>query len=422
MVDENRRVTTTSNFNGVELVNSMPDNVFLSKPVAESITDAMNNAPMGAMAEIVYASLAARLKCLLDPSGLLGLMASSFVHTAVQFRAVNPGFRAPGAPVPSVMANQGPGGRYARIWGPHRDERLPHTVPLSTEEVPYAMGQDPGELPNQGLVVEKLFADLQNHLPVVMFNITSKNNVPMAIGGSAVTGQYWHNGKTVTQLGYRVILTVEATLVTNDDESAANLQAIVEAAFGTLRDQVSSGALISGRSWELTLPTKLSPSSIAEVDAPWSAGDDKGAKLYTSTIGLEDMTFECVMYVSRPVNLRLSQDLESAGAYGAVNITVPGENTATTEPLRLKLGAVSKLIVNGMNLTTDVAVSQNKRVVELRKPNQGSGTYEIVARRTGEAVLRLYDTGMTVNSQSTNPLPSVTGEPLFERKVIVTAV
>ena len=421
MVADSSRVVSTSPVQ-VTMENSTPDNAWTTRPIAESITDAMNNAPMGAMAEIVYAVLAQRMKMLLDPNSPLGaLLPSSFVSTAIQFRALNPSPLA--ERVPAVQSNQGAGinAYQSKLWGPNPEERLPHTTPMPTEQVPYAMGQNPGSLPNAGLLIAKLFADLESHIPVVLFNITAKNYVPMNVGGSSTSRRFWQNGKTVTELVYRVTLTVEASLVTSDDESASNLQSIVEATFGTLRDHVGTGALVSGRTWQLSLPNNLTPSSITEVDAPWAQGDDKGAKLYTSTIGLEDMAFECVMYVGKPNSILLSKDTVDAGALSAPGFSIPGETGNSTNPIRLKLGVPQKLIVNGAPLTADVAVSQSKRVVELRHPST-AGVWEIVPRRTGEAILRLYDTGMTVSAQLDDRPTARTGAPLFERKVIVTAV
>jgi len=425
MAEDSSRVTNFGPAEQVTLENSTPDSAWSTRPIAESITDAMNKAPMGALAEITYAVLARRMKMLLDPSSPLGsILPSSFVHTAVQFRALNPNPISETGRVPAAMANQGSGtaGYQAKVWGPNKEERLPHTVPMPVEQVPYAMGQNAGSLPNAGLLIAKLYADLQSHVPVVLFNITNKNYVPMNIGGQSTSRRFWQNGKVVTELVYRATMTVEASLVTNDDESAANLQAVVEATFGTLRDHIGTGAMVSGSSWQLTLPTRLTPSSINEVDAPWSQGDDKGAKLYTSTVTLEDMSFECVCYVGKAMTMLLSDDLIAAGAGEPTSLSVPGESGDLSLPLRLRLGAPQRLIVTGAPLTADVTVSQSKRVLEIRQPSQTTGVYEVIPRRTGEATIRLYDTGMTVNSQLVDTPTARTGAPLVERKVIVTAV
>lgn len=425
MVDDGSRVASVNPIEKVTLENSTPSTSWTTKAVSESITDAMNKAPMGALAEIVYAVLARRMKMLLDPASPLGsLLPSSFVHTAVQFRALNPNPLSESGRLPAVMPNQGSGvGSYqSKVWGPNKDERLPHTVPIPTEQVPYAMGQNAGSMPNAGLLIAKLYADLQSHVPVVLFNISNKNYVPMNIGGQSTSRRFWQDGKVVTELVYRATMTVEASLVTGDDEAAANLQAIVEATFGTLRDHVGTGAMVSGPSWQLTMPTRLTPSAITEVDAPWAQGDDKGAKLYTSTVTLEDMSFECISYIGKPVTLLLSDDPIAAGAGQPASLSVPGESGSPTSTLRLQLGVPQRLIVTGAPLTADVSVSQSKRVLELRQPSQTTGIYEIIPRRTGEATLRLYDTGMTVNSQLVDRPTARTGEPLVERKVIVTAV
>ena len=420
MTDGSR--VTTNDLTKVTLENATPENAWVTRPVSENITEAMERTPMGAMAEIVYAILARRLKMLLDPTSPLGnLLPSTFVHTAIQFRAVNP------SALSDVVAHRvpaqasEPGGYRSKIWGPNKEERLPHTTPMPVESVPYTMGQNPGAVQNAGLMIAKLFADLESHVPVVFFNIVTKTYVPMNVGGSSVSRRFWQDGKVVTELVYRVNLTVEASLVTGDDESAANLQSIVEATFGTLRDHVGTGALVSGRSWQLAMPNRLTPSAITEVDAPWAAGDDKGAKLYTSTVGLEDMAFECVMYVGKPVTLLLSDDPVSAGSSSAPNLSIPGETGDLTAPLRLKLGVPQRLIVTGAPLTADVTISQSKRVIEVRHPSQ-TGVYEIIPRRTGEAILRLYDTQMTVSAQLEDIPTARTGAPLVERKVVVSAV
>lgn len=403
----------------ISFQNATPDNSWVSRPIAENITEAMDNAPMGAMHDLVYSVLAKRMKLLLDPSSPLGqILPKSFVASAIEFRAFNPGaIEAPRPPLPTNPMG-GSGNYQSRIFGPNHDDRLPHTAPMPVASVPPAMGQNPGAASNKGLMIAKLFADLESHIPAVLFNITSKSYVPISIGGASTGRRFWKDGNVVTELVYRTVLSVEALLIAGDDQAASDLQSIVEATFGTLRDHVGGGAVINGRSWQLTLPMRLSPSNITEVDAPWSGGDDKGAKLYTSTVGLEDMMFEAIMYVQKPVTVEFS---DYKGTDDNLSISVPGETGSLTEPLKLRLGVPQKLIVSGSTMTCGVFVSQSKKVIELRQPTNG-GTYEVVPRRTGEAVIRVFDTGTVVSSQSGDIPMGRLGAPLVERKVIVTAV
>jgi hypothetical protein len=298
---------------------------------------------------------------------------------------------------------------------------MPTSEPLPTATPAYAIDQNPITEQNKGLLVAKLFADLQHHLPCVLFNVTSKTYVPIGVGGSAISKRFYQEGKVITELAYKAMISVEATAITEDDESTSNLQAIVEACFGTLRDQVAFGSAISGKSWQLMLPVKLSPSNITEVDAPWAQGDDKGGKLYTATVGLDEMMFECVTYVGKPLALLLSCDVADAGTDGPASITLAVGEDDPDQPLQLRLGQPQRLIVTNGPLTSDLAVSQTKRVVELRQPWQ-SGAYQIIPRRTGEATLYLYDTHMTVPAASSEAPTVRVGAPLCQRKVVVSAV
>jgi len=409
----------------VELQDATPRDAWVSRPVSESVNEAMDNAPLGAMHELVYAALAQRLRTILDPNSSVGGLITNLVHTAVNFRSLNHNFAAGGGHVPTVPPNAGAGaGSYhSSIWSPSPDERLPATAPMANPAAAYAAGQNPANLHNKGLLIAKLFADLQHHLPLVLFNMTSETPQALGVGGSAVSRRFFKNGAVVSELGYRAMISVEATAVTQDDESASNLQGIIKAAFSTLRDQVGTGSTISGRSWQLTMPTQISPSSITELDAPWSQGDDKGSKLYSATVGLESMMFECIVYVQRPVNLLITNDLSFEVGTGvpSIYLAASGE-TDPEEPLILRLGHSQRLVVANASVTTDLVASQSKRVIELRKPYQGSGFYEIIPRRTGEANLFLYETHMTVSATTSERPSARVGDPLVKRKVVVTAV
>jgi len=406
-----------------ELRNQTPDGSWVTRPVAESIDEAIDRAPIGALYELVYAALAQRLRSVLNQDIAFGsTLIDSMVHTAVNFRSLNPNFFTGGGRVPTIPPNSGAGaGDYhSSIWGVNKDERLPQTLPQGTTDAAYAPGQDPTPKQNKGLLVAKLFADLESHIPLVLFNITSKTYVPTGIGGSAATKRFYKDGYVVSELGYKVVLSVEATAVTEDDESASNLQAIVEATFGTLRDQVGTGSAVMGSSWQLTLPTQLSPSPITETEAPWSQGDDKGGKLYVATVGLENMMFEAITYAAKPIAANLVAPPAEASGVSTISLAVG--DTDPSGPIRLQLGKPQRLVLSNTPLTSDLTVSQSKRVVDLRKPFQGSGAYEIIPRRTGEATLVLYDTGMTISATSAETGSSRVGEPLAQRKVVVTAV
>lgn len=420
-IDTSRKVTEPLAFD-VTLTNSTPEGSWVSRPIAESVTESMEKAPLGALYELTYAALGSRLRKLLDPNGpLSGLLTGTLVATAINFRALNPNFGTGGGRIPTVPPNSGAGSNsYAsRIWGPQKDERMPMPMPLGTATPTYAIDQNPITEQNKGLLIAKLFADLQHHLPCVLFNITSKTYVPIGIGGSSVSKRFYQDGKVISELAYKAMISVEATAVTEDDESTSNLQAIIEACFGTLRDQVAFGSAVSGKSWQLMMPIKLSPSNITEVDAPWSQGDDKGAKLYTATVGLDEMMFECFTYVGKPMAPLLSRDVADAGTSGPASISLAVGDDDLSGPLRLRLGQAQRLTVTNGPVSADLAISQTKRVVELRQPYQG-GVYQIIPRRTGEATLYLYDTQMTIAS-SESPTARV-GAPLAQRKVVVSAV
>lgn len=411
----------------VNLQDNTPAGSWVSKPVAESVTEAMEQAPVGALYELTYAVLSKRLRDILTPGNQIdGWLIGELVHTAINFRSLNPNFFTGGGRVPTVPPNSGAGsGEYhANLWGTNKDERLPSTQPLENADYPYAHGQDPTPKQDKGLLVAKLFADLQHHLPTVLFNVTDKQYVPIGIGGSAASKRFYRDGKVVTELAYKATISVEATVVTEDDEATSNLQAIVEAAFGTLRDQIGTGASITGKSFQLWLPTKVMPSPVTELEAPWSQGDDKGAKLYLATVGLQDMMFEAFTYVARPVTALLSDNIGDPGNQGQARVSLAVGDDDPEGPIRLTLGKPQRLTLSNAPVTSDLVVNQTtsgKRVVELKRPYQGSGVYEIIPRRTGEATLVLYDTGMVVPIMSADTPSTRVGSPLVQRKVVVTA-
>jgi hypothetical protein len=396
---------------------------WITRPVAESVTEAMERAPLGALYAITYASLASRLRAVTDPTGPLAeLLCQSLVHDAINFRSLNRQFLTGGLAVPTIQPNSGAGaGEYhSKLWGPQKDERLPSPLPLEAESpLAYAVGQDAVSEQNKDLLIAKLFADLQHHLPCVLFNVTSKTYTPIGIGGSSVTKRFFRDGIVVSELGYKAMLSVEATLVTGDDNATSSLQAIVEACFGTLRDQIGSGSVVSGRSWQLTLPTQLSPSTITETDAPWSQGDKNG-KLYTATVGLEQMMFECITRIGKPLALLVSENPVVSDGIASIGLA---SETSTTGDMQLRLGGPpQRLVLNGMPLTADLFVSQAKRVLEIRKPWGGSGFYEVIPRRVGEATLVMFDTKMTVPAQQPQTNAGRAEAPLVQRKVVVSAV
>ena len=404
----------------VDLRDSTPPDAWVSRPVSESVNEAMERAPLGAINELTYAVLAQRLRQVLSVD--IGLT-KSLVHTAIQFRSLNPNFHAGGGYVPTVPPNSGAGaGAYhSAVFAPNRDERLPATAPDPTNAHVYTQGQNPHQLQDKGVLIAKLFADLEHHLPAVLFNITGEQPQPIGIGGSAASRRFYKDGAVITELSYRAMLSVEATAICEDDEAASNLQGVIKAAFSVLRDQVGTGAAVTGKSWQLMLPINISPSPVTELEAPWAQGDDKGGKLYTATVGLENMMFECFTYVKRPVTALLSQDT-SGETDGPSTITLASGDNDSSVPMRLRLGVPQRLVLANAPVTSDLSVSQTKRVVELRKPYQGSGVYEIIPRRTGEATLFLYDTLMTVSASSSEKSSTRHGSPLTQRKVVVTAV
>ena len=417
------KVDQALNYN-VELGDTTPEGAWVTREIAGSVSEKIDRAPVGALYELVYAVLASRLREVLSPdNNLSGLMIDQLVHTAVNFRSLNPNFFAGGGRVPTTPPNSGAGsGAYhSALWGPAHDERLPNAAPLPTTDHTLAAGQDATPMQNRGLLIAKLFTDLQQHLPVVLFNITSKTYQPIGIGGSSASRRFYKDGQVITELAYRAIISVEATAVAEDDEAASNLQAIVEMAFGTLRDHVGSGSSVSGKSWQIMMPMQVSPSPITETEAPWAQGDDKGGKLYIGTVGLDNMSFESVSYIGKPVTLHLTTPPDLS-FNGQAHLALASGDPDPDGPIHMKLGKKERLVLTNAPLTSDLVVSQSKRVVELRKPYHGSGVYEIIPRRTGEATLVLYDTGMTLSAMSNEPPTARVGEPLVQRKVVVTAV
>lgn len=416
-----RKVTETLSVEGFA-ASDTSNEAWITRPVAESVTEAMERAPLGALYAITYASLASRLRAVTS-GPLAEMLCHSLVHDAINFRALNRQFLSSGLAVPTVQPNSGAGsGEYhSKLWGSQKDERIPTPLSLEAESpLAYATGQDSISEQNKGLLIAKLFADLQHHLPCVLFNITSKTYTPIGIGGSAVTKRFFRNNMVISELGYKATLSVEAAIVTADDNSTSSLQAIVEACFGTLRDQIGSGSTISGRSWQLTLPTQLSPSTITETDAPWSQGDKNG-KLYTATVGLDQMMFECVTRVGKPLALLVS-DNPVVSADEAASIRLASETSATGD-IHLRLGSTpQRLVLSGMPLTADLFISQTKRVLDVRKPWGGSGFYEVIPRRVGEATLVMFDTKMTVPAQQPQTNAGRAEAPLVQRKVVVSAV
>ena len=389
-----------------------PNKMVVSRSVSESISETMDRSPLGSMYEIVYAVFTQRLKSLLDPDSPVSNMIHGIIPQAVNFRALNTNVIPTAAPANSGVGSMS---RMSKIWGTQPDERLPTTLPMENGSIPYNMGQNPALEANKGLLIARIFADLENHLPCVLFNVTSKTNVPMGVGGSSVVKKFLHNGLAVSQLGYTSTLTVEATVVTGGETDTANLQMIVEAAFSVLRDQVSTGAIASGKSWQLTMPTRVTPSTITETDMPWNQGDDKGGKLYIATVGLEDIRFECYQLVARNNRPQITNAPSTGG--DVLSITRNGEGP--TGDMNMVLGEKNQLRITGLPLNGYVTVSQTKKVVDL---SFEGGRYVLSARRTGSATLLVYATP-TALSLGVGAVPGgAASEPIYQREVVVSAV
>lgn len=389
-----------------------PNKLVVSRSVSESISETMDRSPLGSMYDIVYAVFTQRLKSLLDPESPVSGMINGIIPQAVNFRALNTGIIPVAAPPNSGVGSMS---RMSKIWGTQPDERLPTTLPMENGQIPYNMGQSPALEANKGLLIARVFADLQNHLPCVLFNVTGKTNVPMGIGGSSIVKKFLHNGLAVSQLGYTSTLTIEATVVTGGETDTANLQMIVEAAFGVLRDQIGTGAIANGKSWQLTMPTRVTPSTISETEAPWSQGDDKGSKLYIATVGLEDVRFECYQLVARNNKPLFTSTPSSTG--DVLSITRNGEGAQGD--MNMVLGEKSQLRITGLPLNGYVTISQTKKVVDL---NFEGGRYILSARRTGRATLLVYATP-TALSLGVGAMPAgAATEPIYRREVVVSAV
>lgn len=405
-----------------KIADSRPEGLWITRPIAEDVSDAMEQAPIGHMEEIVYAVVTKRLKQLLDgESPLSELLSHGFVPASINFRSLNSTYLNNQGRTPASVPNTGAGsgGYHAKIWGPNHDQRLPHTIPLESSEPPFAIGQNPEPEQNKGLLIAKLFEDLQHHLPCVLFNIVSKTYVPMGIGGGSVTRKFMRGGQSITEIGQKHTLNLEALVVSADHQSTATLQIIVETAFGALRDQIGSRGVVSGNRWQLTLPVQVAPDSINETDAPWSQGDDKGAKIYTGAVQLLDLSYEAFGYVGRTAAPAITASTTDAvAAFRTAAEYASGVSPSTTEPIRLRLGESTRLVVTGEPMSGEVQISQDKRILGL---NRAAGVYELVARRVGEATLWLYDTGFTL--PLAEPTATGAGDPvvLTSRHVVVTA-
>jgi hypothetical protein len=404
-------VNTTAIGPNTKFQNSEPDTYWVSRPVAESITQAMEAQPLGAMHQIIYASLSSKLKSILTPSNpLFDLFSSTFVNTAINFRALNPQMnypeRVPALPPSSAQQTQ--------VWGMPHDPRLPNSLPEGVANVSFAPGQNPQTEQNQGLLVAKLFSDLQSHIPLVLMNISERRVAPQSIGGGAITGRKFKDGKAVTELSYVCFVSVTMTAVTGDDQATNELQSIIESCFSTLRD--STGSMVYGRKWQLTMPTSVATETITEVDMPGSGGQTKNNKLYVGTVTLQNLLFDCVSYIERPAQLEVSAN--PVGGY-TPNIQLVGESSSTG-PMQMLLGKPQQLVVGGLKMSETLVVSQTKGVIELQKTL--GGFWRILPKRTGEATICVYDTGSYLPVNFTGMPPGAAEAATYTRKVVVTAV
>lgn len=375
-----------------------------SRPVAESVTEVMERNPIGFVNDIVYAALAKRLRDAMDPMSAIGLA----IPSVVNFRAFTQGGRQP-----ATAAGVSP--RRAGLWGEHHDERLPFMPPAEVPLSPGIAGEDNGAA-NQGLVVAHLFTDLQAHVPLVLFNISSRQNVAANVGGDMFQHEERRGNVMVSTYGQTLMLTVEALVVAADDSSAGQLLACVDACFSLFRHQIGTGHTIAGPSWRLHMPTMVATSSIDKQEAPWANGDDKGGDIYTSVATLENVLFEGFVSYEQAIDFSLPSFSDEPAGDPSISV-----NNDQTEDIVMRLGETRRVTVNNAPVASELLVSQKKRIIDLKPPG-AIPSYMITARRTGEAVLALWATsGPTlVTDGPTNEI--IGNAPLTQRRIIVTAV
>jgi hypothetical protein len=393
---------------------TVPTDNFISKPVPETISEAMDAAPLGFMYDLVYAALGRRLKSALSKdSKLAKLMEGTFINVAVNFRALNPDFGNTRQQPPPPTATP-----KSAVWGPNKDERLPHTAALPITQGPsVAM---PGSDYTTSVLIAKLFHDLRAHIPLVLFNVSSKVINPTALGGGGANKRFFDSdGNVVTQYVYSSKLTVEVIAITYDDTSTGNLLTCIEACFGTFRDAIDNGAYVQGKSWNMVLPIRYSVSGITDTEAPWSSGDSKDGKIYTATVTLEDILFECVAHATQPLDMRIA----SLPSDATTVIRLPSESAAGTDPISLRLNAgPTRLVVGPLPLNSAVLLDNpGKRVADLIQPmSSSSGLFEILPRRVGECEIKVVRTSSPVSLD----VPTAGGidhvEIIARRRVSVT--
>lgn len=375
----------------VSSVSVTPEDAQVRRPlgvirsIPESVSDAMNAAPLGSMYDILYSSLCRRLKDGLTEGTLLNqLLQTTLVSSAVNFRAVAPGFGTSTRPTQQPRADGTGVSPQTQGWGRNKTNQLPVTLPLDETQTPLS---DPS--PNDGVLIAKLVANLQHLIPCVLFNVTSKISKPVNVGGGSATSKYFDGeGNIVTQYTSHYAINVDLLVVTQDETAAGNLQALVEGVFGVYRDLAGDGAYISGNSWSIVLPSRLPVTSpITEVDSPWAQSDTKNSKLYTSTVTLEEVYFECSMFTKQSIKMDVPVVLR-----GAVTIRAPRDNTVdpgADQPLTLRIGgpAVPLEITNlefRDAVLLDLRASNGKNIVRLLHPKESrSGLYELLAMRQG---------------------------------------
>lgn len=370
---------------------------WVSKPVPETITEAMERTPIVHQYDIVYAVLSRRLKkALTEGNPLSSVLQHSFANVALNFRAINPSFlgKVETARKSVDATSKTHGAMHSLVYG-RNPMRPVQTTPSALMTAPPTVGEEiAGDMElSRGTLVAKLFQNLRHHIPLVLINIASKDPVPMNIGGAA-HGRMFRlpNGDPAKELVYSANINVEILVATYDDTSTSNLQTIVEMVFSTLRDEIDDGPIAVGRQWRLTMPTRLTTSGVTEVEPMWGGGD-KESKLYTATVSCEQMNFEGVGWIKYSP---LEEDFDPIGdATPSIRLASEPPTTTHDEEMEIGLsGGARELIITSLPITASVTLDgpATRRVADLLHPSETGGRWKIIPRRTGVAELRVIST------------------------------
>ena len=383
-------MTTLNQLDGVVLQGepANPIQTGILRSVASTPSQQIEDNPLGFSSDIIYSALVNRLtEALTEDTNLHTIVARSLVGQIVNFQALAV------QPTVGIRPNRSDGtgaDADSNVWSRNKSSVLPTTSMLPMTETTLTALNGP----DRQVMVVKMLADVGQHLPCVLLNITRREAKPVGIGGNALTGRrYDQRGNAVSEYTYLADVDVELTILTGDESSTAALQACVEAVFGTYRDLGgATGAKISGRRWSVTLSASVPQTApILELDRPWSQNDGKTSKMYSTTVTLADISFECTANI-----IHESASLASfVSKQAAPTLSAVGLRDTT---LSLQIGQRTVLTINGMIVGDTPRLSLQSKTrrppVRIETPSQTrSGKYEIVAMAEGTVELQIVRQG-----------------------------